>query len=59
MAPKKDAKGGGGAKDKGAKGAKGGSDADKGNFNSQAILTIEKLSAYQQICATLGFRCSR
>lgn len=32
MAPKKDAKGGGGAKDKGGKGAKGGGDAEKGKF---------------------------
>lgn len=33
MAPKKDAKGGGGAKDKGGKATKGGGDAaDKGNF---------------------------
>lgn len=30
MAPKKDAKGGGGAKDKGGKGAKSGGDAEKG-----------------------------
>lgn len=30
MAPKKDAKGGGGAKDKGGKNAKGGGDAEKG-----------------------------
>lgn len=30
MAPKKDAKGGGGAKNKGGKGAKGDGDADKG-----------------------------
>lgn len=34
MAPKKDAKGGGGAKDKGGKGAKGGAEAaDKGTMN--------------------------
>lgn len=38
MAPKKDAKGGG-AKDKGAKGAKGGVDAgDKGNLVSEYVL---------------------
>lgn len=32
MAPKKDAKGGGGGKDKGAKGGKSGGDADGNSF---------------------------